>query len=80
MFPTNSNIHESENIIQGLGDVIKYFGLSKYTSSNIPTKQEREYENNLDEKDKRKYTQMVNISSGCIKHVLKSICPGPSRR
>ena len=34
----NLNIHESANTIQGLGDVIKYFGLSKYTSSNIPTK------------------------------------------
>ena len=76
----NSNTHESVKIIQGLGGVIKYFGLSKYTSSNIATKQEREYENNLDEKNNRKYTQMVNISSVCIKHVRKSICPGPSRR
>ena len=76
----NSNTHESVKTIQGLGDKIKYFGLSKYTSSNIPTKREREYENNLNEKNNRKYTQMVNVSSVCIKHVLKSICPGPSRR
>ena len=45
-----SNAHENVKTIQGLGDTIKYFGLSKYTSSNIPTKQEREYKNNLDKK------------------------------
>ena len=76
----NSNAQESVNTIQDLKDIIKHFGLSKYTSTNIPSRQDREYENNLDETDKRKYTQMVNISTGCINQVLKSICPGPSRR
>ena len=76
----NSNAQESVNTIKDLKDIIKHFGLSKYTSTNIPSRQDREYENNLDETDKRKYTQMVNISTGCINQVLKSICPGPSRR
>ena len=77
----NTNANESvTSTIKELNDVVRHFGLSRYTLTNIPSRLEREYEPDLDERDKRKYTQMVNISVRCIKQVLKSICPGPSRR
>ena len=58
----NLNTHESVTAMQELKDAVRHFGLSKYTMSNIPPRLEREYETDLDEKDKRKYTQMMNIS------------------
>ena len=75
-----TNANESVSTIKELNDIVRHFGLSKYTLSNIPSRLEREYEPDLDERDKRKYTQMVNISTKCIKQILKSICPGPSRK
>ena len=77
---SNANKSVTTSTINELKDVVRHFGLSKYTLTNIPSRLEREFESDLHEKQKRKYTQMVNVSSRCIKQVLTSICPGPSRR
>ena len=76
----NTASPDSVQTINKLHDVIKYFGRSNYTMANLPSRLGRKYESKLHEKDKRKYTQMINKSTGCIRQVLKSVCPGPSRK
>ena len=62
-----------------MNDIIKYFGLPKYTNSNVPSMNEREFDYGLETKDVRKWTQMVKITTSCTNHLLSTICPGPSR-
>ena len=69
----------SRQTLDKLNDVIKYFGLSKHTITNLPTMNDREYEYDLHTRDIRKWSQMVKISTSCTNHLLSTICPGPSR-
>ena len=62
-----------------MNNIIKYFGLSKYTNLNVPSMNEREFEYKLDTKDVREWTQMVKITTSCTNHILSIICPDPSR-
>ena len=69
----NLNAHESANKKQDLKDVIKYFRLSKYILSNIPSRLEVEYKSNLDDQKYRilfentmekMYCIMMNVKTG----------------
>ena len=62
----NTNANESvTNTIKELNDVVRHFGLSRYTLTNIPSRLEREYEPDLDEEIKesilRWLTYLVDV-------------------
>ena len=70
---------DSGKTLNEMNDIIKYFGLPKYTNSNVPSMNEIEFKYELETKDVRKWTQMMKITTNCNKHILDTICPGCNR-
>ena len=74
----NTTTHSEAVSVERLRDLVKFFALSKYTNTNIPNVNQRENIDNLSEINKRKWTQMVNVSVQCLNQLVDIMCPGPS--
>ena len=73
---TDGNV--SYTIINDLHGIIKYFGMSSHTPTNLPNKNDREFKCDPHLKDVQKLTQMINVTASCMITLCKSICPGLS--